>query len=272
MKMRQPFVCMMVAILFNLLSLSAFAEKPLALVWYGPGACKPSCAAAAAIVTRQAGFRVQKIYPGFKNYSLFKQAKLWVQPGGKSVTSAESMGPELMDQVRNFVRDGGGYVGFCAGLFITTAEIGTSGKIGYGIVPGSTELYLKDDPPGHLIPITTEYGVKKMYYAGGPQLNITDAELKAANGHVIANYSDGKVAGVKLEYGKGKIAVVGFHPEAGFWWKFFKGQIDRDGSDRWLAHDMIRYATGAQTNSKALDQTDVDISEELNEVESASAN
>jgi len=219
------------------------AIKPLALVWYGPGACKPSCAHDAASVAMQAGFRVLKIYPGFKNYERFKEAKLWVQPGGKSTTSAQAMGPELMDQVRNFVHEGGGYVGFCAGAFISTAQIGTSGQVGYGIVPGSTELYLKDDPPGHLIPITTEKGVRKIYYAGGPQLNITDAELNAAHGHVIATYADGKTAGVELEYGKGHVAVVGFHPEASRWWKLFRGIIhDPDGSDQWLARAMIRYA------------------------------
>jgi hypothetical protein len=245
----------------------AFAAKPLALVWYGPGACKPGCAAAAAVVAKQAGFRVQKIYPGFKNYTLFKEAKLWVQPGGKSVDSAAAMGPELMDQVRNFVYNGGGYVGFCAGLFITTAQIGTSGKVGYGIVPGSTELHLKNDPPGLLLPITTAYGVKNIYYAGGPELNISDADLKAAHGEIIAKYADGKTAGVKLEYGKGKIAVVGVHPEAGFWWKIFKGIIDRDGSDRWFALDMIKYATGSSVNSVDADQKTVDVSEEMKELQ-----
>jgi hypothetical protein len=189
--------------------------------------------------------------------------------GGKSVDSAAAMGHELMDQVRNFVYSGGGYVGFCAGLFITTAQIGTSGKVGYGIVPGSTELHIKKNSGGQLLLTHTQYGAKQFYYAGGPELNISDADLKAANGKIIATYDDGKTAGVELEYGKGKIAVIGLHPEAGFWWKLFKGIIDPDGSDRWFAIDMISYATGSKINAIEAEKNTVDTSEELKELQSA---
>jgi glutamine amidotransferase-like uncharacterized protein len=217
-------------------------EKPLALVWTGPGACKPTCVDAAKIIARRSGFRIQSVRPGFIDYALFKKAKLWVQPGGKSTTAAAAMGPELMQQVRDFVYQGGGYVGFCAGAFISTAEIGTSHKIGYGIAPGRTELLIKDGNDHGMLPMTTPLGKINMYYAGGPFLEVSDADLKASNGEVIARYADGKVAGIRAHYGKGKLAVIGTHPEAGFIWKLTHGFVDLKGT-RFFSDYMVHYAT-----------------------------
>ena len=219
------------------------SKKPLALIWNGPGACKPGCVGAARAIARRAGFRTQLINPGFKDFEIFKEAKLWVHPGGKSTTGAAAMGPELMQQVREFVFNGGGYVGFCAGAFISTSEIGTSHKQGYGIIPGRTEVLIADVKKDHaMLPMTTAIGDMKMYYAGGPFLEVTDSELKAAQGEIIARYADGKIAGVRAHYGKGKVAVIGTHPEAGFIWKLAHGFIDLKGT-RFFVDYMVKYAT-----------------------------
>jgi len=229
-------------ILLNSVS-SLAGEKPLALVWEGPGACKPSCVDASVIIARRAGFKVKKIRPGFTDFELFKKAKLWVQPGGKSTTAAASMGPQMMDQIREFVRNGGGYVGFCAGMFISTPEIGTSKKTGYGIIPGETELFIKSGNDRAMIPMeTTDHGRVTMYYAGGPYMRVSEADLKAADGEVIARYPDGKIAGIRARYGRGKVAVIGTHPEAGFIWKLGHGYFDIKG-ERFFVKDMVRYAT-----------------------------
>jgi len=234
----------LIAMYFIFSSISSLAgDRPLALVWDGPGACKPSCVDASVIIARRAGFKVQKIGPGFSDFSIFKKAKLWVQPGGKSTTAAASMGPQMMDQIREFVRNGGGYVGFCAGMFISTPEIGTSKKTGYGIIPGETELLIKGENDRAMIPIDTiDHGKVTMYYAGGPFMRVSDADLKAADGEVIARYRDGKIAGIRARYGKGKVAVIGTHPEAGFIWKLGRGYFDIKG-ERFFVKDMVRYAT-----------------------------
>lgn len=216
-------------------------SKPLALVWSGPGACKPQCLASARAIARRAGFEVKSIYPGFKDYEVFKRAKLWVHPGGKSTTGAKAMGPELMDQVREFVRNGGGYVGFCAGAFISTAQIGTTSNPGFGFTPGRTELLIKEGRDKAMIPIQTKIGQVKMYYSGGPFLEVSEADLKAAGGEVMARYPDGKIAGIFARYGKGKVAVIGTHPEAGFLWKLSHGYVDARGT-RFFADYMVKYA------------------------------
>jgi len=218
------------------------AEAPLALVWRGPGVCKIKCGPAAAKIARKAGFRTLSVYPGFDNEEAFREAKLWVQPGGKSVQAAAAMGPELMARLRRFVADGGGYVGFCAGMFLASDEIGTSGHPGLGIIPGGTELFLKSDDFKGMVRVKTNKRVYGMYYAGGPMLHVSDAELKASGGEVIATYKDGSVAGIAVPFGSGRVAVVGTHPEATWYWKILKGIIDTKG-EGWFAAKMMRWAT-----------------------------
>ncbi len=221
----------------------AFAAKPLALVWDGPGACKPNCVFGATRVALDAGFRVKYVNTRTRDFSIFQ--KLWVQPGGHSATAHQSMSNELLDHIKNFVADGGGYVGFCAGMFISTAKIGTRADEGYGFIPGHTELLMKDsDSERAMLKVSTpKYGDRWMYYAGGPFLTITDEELASIQGEVTARYPDGSVAGVHGHYGKGKVSVTGFHPEAGNLWKAMVGKKDKDGNDLFFAVDMIRYAT-----------------------------
>jgi glutamine amidotransferase-like uncharacterized protein len=220
---------------------------PLALVWRGPGACKLFCGQSAVNTTRMAGFRTLSVYPGFHDEALFREAKLWVQPGGRSTLAATSMGPELMEHVRRFVADGGAYVGFCAGMYLTTAHIGTTDQAGFGFVPGRTDLYLPDsqDPIGILVPLTLDQGVYNSLYFGGPKLLASESELHAAGAQVIAHYADGSIAGVELPYGRGRVAVIGAHPEANWGWKALSGNATRHTA-RWLALEMIKWATSAE--------------------------
>lgn len=232
--------------LLTLLSpLMAFAARPLALIWDGPGACKPNCVFGATRVALDAGFKVKYVNPRTKNFSIFSKAKLWIQPGGHSKTAHRSMSNDLLDNIKSFISKGGGYVGFCAGMFISTPKIGTTGDEGYGIIPGETELLLKDsDSERAMLKVsTTKYGDRWMYYAGGPFLKITDEDLASVQGEVTARYPDGSIAGIHGHYGKGKVSVVGFHPEAGKIWKKMVGKVDKDGNDIFFAVDMIRYAT-----------------------------
>ena len=116
-----------------------------------------------------------------------------------------------------------------------------------------------------------------VYFAGGPQFIISDAELKSVNGQIIATAENGHIEGIASHFGKGKVAVSGFHPEANGLWKsgklfvsagyksaaralidtFAYGtfnpaalwesspyfQFDPDGNDYDYAIDMIKYAT-----------------------------
>jgi glutamine amidotransferase-like uncharacterized protein len=221
----------------------AFAAKPLALVWNGPGVCPIGCAKAAQIVARQSGFRTLYINPSNMDQTPFHEARVWVQPGGKSSTAAKAMGPAMLDKIKKFVKDGGGYVGYCAGMFMSTEEIASRGVAGVGIIPGRTELYLQDDPPMTIMKVKIGERTRRVYYAGGPMLHLSDSEAAANGVKILSRYENGAIAALYAPYGAGHVAVAGFHPEAGLMWTLARFKLDLDGTDRWFARQMMKMAT-----------------------------
>ena len=259
--------------------------QPLALIYRGDGACWP-CINGAAKMADMAGFDVQFVDSDLADFSVFEKAKLWIQPGGHSVTAAKAMGTALVSAVRQFVEQGGGYVGFCAGGFLATQTIGTSGYPGFGIIPGSTRYHIKEDDAAYQMQkVRTSDGERWVFFAGGPQFVVSEEELSAVQGRVTARMEDGQVVSIEAHYGKGKVAVSGFHPEASALWKgerlFISGphgslrtgvealdillfpvtgptglalpfiwkspyfSLDKDGDDYDFAVSMIRYATSS---------------------------
>src|SRR5687768_3595822 len=103
-----------------LLGLTAsVSAAPLALVYNGKGACK-GCDLGAAKAAMLAGLEVKYVDENLKDFSVFKKAVIWIQPGGKSGVAINAMGREYLSAIREFVGLGGGYVGFCAGGFFST--------------------------------------------------------------------------------------------------------------------------------------------------------
>jgi glutamine amidotransferase-like uncharacterized protein len=242
------------AVLFATLDQSAPAfakESPLALVYKGDGTCLP-CVHDAAKVAKMAGFDVRLVTRRRWHDSLLDQAKVWIQPGGQSSQAAKAMGPELMAKVEHFVAKGGGYVGFCAGGFLSTRLIGDTANPGLGIVPGSTAYHVENASKAYRMEkVRTPDGTRWVYFAGGAQFVVSQAELDAVQGRATSWTTDGsQILSLEGRYGAGKVAVSGFHPEASWLWKKGSSLIhngffsrDPDGSDRDFAIRMIRYAT-----------------------------
>lgn len=214
--------------------------KTVALVYEGPGACPEDCAKAAADTAKLAGFTPKMVGPNALTSSstpeqiaaLFQDAAIWVQPGGKSTKAYEAITPTLREALIAFVKNGGGYVGFCAGAFITTDEIGTTGKKGFGIFPGRTA------PLGtgsHFETVNWEGKTRGIYFEGGPYMYNMPPSVE-----VTAVYDDGKtIASARTTFGNGRVYITGPHPEAPEWWL---ENEDADGSDRDLAIGMMKWA------------------------------
>src|SRR3954463_13790060 len=98
-----------------LLTLGQTAQAADALVYKGPGSCEDGCSEAAALVAKLAGLHPVFVDPHPASADVFKNAAVWIQPGGKSRTVGATMSAELKSWIQNFVAAGGGYVGFCAG-------------------------------------------------------------------------------------------------------------------------------------------------------------
>src|SRR6188508_2964080 len=106
----------MKALIVFFLFVSFAQAKPLALVYKGKGACM-GCDLGAAKAALKAGLDVLYVDEKLKDFYIFKKASLWIQLGGKSGVAINSMGREYLNEIKKFVANGGGYVGFCAGGF-----------------------------------------------------------------------------------------------------------------------------------------------------------
>lgn len=220
---------------------SSMAIAHDALVWGGAGACTDGCVEAAVHVTKLAGFDPMLVTPENFDPSLFEKAKVWVQPGGKSGAASNAMGAAKRAVIKKFIADGGGYVGFCAGAFLTTAKVGESRVAGLGIIPGRTRIFRRAKGYPSVEKMITPNGIKHHYWEGGPWFSLSSAQLK--NITVKSRYNTtNAINAVETTYGKGRISVSGTHPEAPQWWYDDAEIVDADGLDNIEAANMIKWA------------------------------
>jgi glutamine amidotransferase-like uncharacterized protein len=225
-----------VLVLISSSALSAFAG-PKALVYNGAGACKDDCAKAAFDSAVQAGFDAVYVGDQETDPTIFNGASVWLQPGGYAGVAMNNMAPALKKNLKNFIYNGGGYVGFCAGAFVATSRVGTTRVQGLGIISGSTKLYGK----GIRMYKTLWQGSERyLYWEGGPYFrNMPDTVEQTGA------YPNGANAAVRTTYGKGRVWVTGLHPESPQWWKDESGYADVDGDDRDLVTRMLHWVTEA---------------------------
>lgn len=214
-----------------LLLLSPRAVASYALIYAGQGVCEEGCATTFQYILQKTDLRPVLVFNDSTNYDIFKDAKVWIQPGGYSVEEITYMPTSLYNKVINFVSNGGGYVGFCAGAFSATQYIGTTGVLGFGIFPGSTQLYGKG-----IDMLEINWGGKKrfIYWEGGPFLYNLPATAEP-----IAYYPTGQIAAARSTFGKGRVFITGVHPEAPPYWRQDPYLPDPDGLDYDLVLEMI---------------------------------
>jgi glutamine amidotransferase-like uncharacterized protein len=211
--------------------------RPLALVYRGP-ASTPGCPEAVAALLEPAGFRTVYCGPDedipLSADSLAKAA-VYAQPGGGDVDSAWRKLRAHADDVRTFVRNGGNYLGFCLGGYLAGATPG------FNLLPGDTNEYARSrgadvrTTRDTVLPVTWRGTTQRMYFQDGPMFLLNPGSPAT----VLATYSSGAVAAAVAPYGKGKVGVVGPHPEADQSW-FTDARLDSDGAlHPELGHDLI---------------------------------
>lgn len=235
-------VAMSIVLTYYFITSQAFAA-PKALVYKGPGACEDGCYQAAFELARHAGFDPVYVGPTDLNANstenderaLFDNARVWIQPGGYASVAMANMTSQLKNAIRNFIFNGGGYVGFCAGAFVATTKVGTTKNSGLGIFPGGTKLYGKGID---IKRVKWKGSERYIYWEGGPYLRNLPKNVET-----VAHYSNGAVATARTQYGKGKVYITGLHPEAPQDWIDYSGQSDIDGNDFDLGAEMLHWVT-----------------------------
>jgi glutamine amidotransferase PdxT len=240
-----------------LLALSPSAFAHTALIYDGPGACSTadgdagnsgySCAKAAAVIAVRAGLTPKFVEPNEIDESssaakvklLFKDARVWIQPGGNGLAYYQ-MSQKLRDEMKKFIKGGGGYVGWCAGAFMAA---GSDSNDTAAIFPGTAEFHpAKTVFPGQdytFEKVKWRGKYRSIYFEGGPYFTGIENNPKVEK---IAYYDDGEIAAARTTYGKGRVFLSGPHPEAPAIWSEEDGNHDPDGLDHDLATEMVEWA------------------------------
>ena len=154
-----------------------------------------------------------------------------VLPGGLGHSESELMGPAGRQAVKDFLRNGGGYLGFCAGAYLATQD--SPGNLALTAVKvksplwrrGEATLNLALTPAGKAILPHSEAENIPIHYENGPVVeNAPTAGLPPIE--VLAVFKtetaeNGTPAGVQIgspaiwsaKYGNGRVVVSSAHPE-----------------------------------------------------------
>lgn len=204
---------------------------PLALVYRGPLSC-PGCSEAAAKLVKKSAFDFTVKYIGPREklaltYRNLSKAALYVQPGGDVPVddAPKYLSKSQKDGIRKFIRRGGRYLGICQGAYL-------AGRPGLGMLtPGDTGQYIATknasvhNDKDSVIPVDWLGQRRMIFFQDGPFIRPPGR----ASDHILARYTNGKVAAMTTSYGKGTLGLVGPHPEATRSWynkKLWKQQTD----------------------------------------------
>lgn len=157
---------------------------------------------------------------------LSQAGSFWL-PGGWSGDYEERITPAGMENIRQFVRDGGCFVGICAGAFFASALItweGESFDYPAGLFAGQTVGPLAGIAPWpqhamtsieldsrHPINAALASPRRQLYY-GGPYFVLNGSQKV----DIVARYAEnGQPAAITFTYGAGCVFLTGLHFEAG---------------------------------------------------------
>ena len=222
------------------------AARPVALVYRGPASCS-GCSESVAALLEQCPTPFRAVYCGPRedvqlSAASLATAKVYAQPGGGSVDSAWRRMRDYADDVRNWVNGGGHYLGFCLGGYLAAATPG------FGLLPGDTNQYITsqratvDTSDDTIVTVSWRGKTRHMFFQDGPIFTLNPG----ASATVLATYDNGLPAAVVAKCGKGRIGVVGPHPEADRSWYTY-GLSNPDGIRPDLGYDLIQTTLAPNT-------------------------
>lgn len=189
--------------------------RALALVYRGP-ASTPGCPEAVAGALSRSRWDLEVRYVGPREAltlgpAALSRAVLFAQPGGGTLRRAYRKVRRRAPDVRDFVRSGGSYLGFCLGGYLAGETPG------YGLLPGDADRYISS--PGAELDHADDAVTTVMWQGRRRQVFFQDGawfDLDPARGpaDVLATYRNGLPAAVVAPFGLGAVGVVGPHPEA----------------------------------------------------------
>ena len=219
-----------------LLSVSCTQGKEADVALYSDRGASTTCVTATRNMFEWMGFEVEVIDAQYINDHSLGGFRIICFPGGDMYQYAQDITAAGKGKVRNFISDGGGYVGICGGAYFTGERVIWQGvqlpMSPLAIFPGTTQgpidaiapypdcimcrINITDDDH----PITQPDSANPwIMYCYGPKL------LPNANADVdVLGVYDigGQPAMIAFQYGSGRVFIIGTHPE-------IEEDSDRDG-------------------------------------------
>lgn len=234
-----PRSLLVLAALFAFAVAAARSEPPAAAtdkrvrvaLFAGGGAAKTKGPAASA-VEKTPGFEVELVTGADIRAGKLKDFQVLIQPGGSGSAQAKDLGEEGRAKVKAFVKEGGGYIGICAGAYLASRSYDWSLHILDAEVldrahwaRGTGDVELKFSPKGK--DFFAAKGEKvTVYYGQGPLLApgrddaIPDYEELAhyeteihSKGGARPGVMKGTTAAARGSYGNGRVFCFSPHPE-----------------------------------------------------------
>lgn len=229
-------------------SIGGASTRPIALVYRndsGAAGCDGCSEAVAALLQSDTTYDFDVRYVG-PNESLSVQAGLalpgvvlYAQPGGNgTVETAYAEMRRDVPAIRNFVRNGGRFLGFCMGAYLEGTGPGFNLLSDVG---ADTDQYIASSgatittDENTIIQVQWRGQTRSVFFQDGNYFTFSGGTNGAT---ILATYSNGKAAAIVARYGKGKVGGVGPHPEADASW--YSGyNLTNPGSTADLGHDLI---------------------------------
>jgi len=233
-------------------------ENAAAVTIYSDRGTWPQSVTAAERMFRWMGHDVTRIDAGQVRRGELAETKLLCVPGGNMYNYAEDLTAAGVESIRAFVQKGGGYVGICGGSYFAAERVFWQGNrlpmSSLGLFPGEAR-----GPYGEIVPypdsamclviaaqvshpiIESHPDSSWILYFWGPALLPDDGAGVTVLGHYDAIDRPAMLA---CEYGRGRVFLIGTHPE-------IEEDSNRDGvaecdelEDRGTDWELMRAAAG----------------------------
>ncbi|WP_083471138.1 MULTISPECIES: BPL-N domain-containing protein [unclassified Rhodococcus (in: high G+C Gram-positive bacteria)] len=218
---------------------------PRALVYRGP-ASQPGCPEAVADLLSSSAwnFDVHFVGPDEKlqiDEQTLHSAALYAQPGGGDLDGAFTHLRRHVPAIQHFVRAGGRYLGFCLGGYLAGRSPG------FELLPGDADQYVTlpnaevHDTKSAVLEIDWRGHIEEMYFQDGPYFSLDHRyrDYYDNEADILARYRNGSIAALKTDNGKGRVGVIGPHPEADESWYKDDGLIPPHHFAPNLGHHLI---------------------------------
>ncbi|MEV6080047.1 BPL-N domain-containing protein [Streptomyces sp. NPDC052069] len=194
---------------------SPSGTRPVALVYRGPTQEDMDCADTVVdlLATGPWGLDVRTAGPNGDHPlspDTLATAQLYAQPGGGDLTPAYRKLKPHKKAIRDFVGQGGHYLGFCLGGYLAGQDEGfglLSGEVGQYI---HTEGSTVDTEDNALVEVEWRGRSRTLFFQDGAYFT----PGSGPDTTVLATYTNNRTAALVTSYGAGRVAVVGPHPEA----------------------------------------------------------